>query len=85
MPGSSFRGDLTALQIFKMIFTTCYCLLGLALIAMGIDLATEQVRTEIFKMIFTTCYCLLGLALIAMGIDLATEQVGAQGIVDTYI
>jgi hypothetical protein len=49
VPGSSFRGDLTALQIFKMIFTTCYCLLGLALIAMGIDLATEQVKAQGIK------------------------------------
>jgi len=43
VPGSSFRGNMNFDQTCKMGFTTLYCLLGLAIIAMGINLASEQV------------------------------------------
>jgi len=43
VPGSSFTGELTLNQFIKMTFTTLYCLMGLALISMGINLASEQV------------------------------------------
>ena len=50
VPGKTFRGDMTPTQFLKMTCSTLYCLLGLALIAMGIDLASEQVSLNV-KMI----------------------------------
>jgi hypothetical protein len=66
VPGKTFRGDMTVTQFFKMTFSTLYCLLGLALIAMGINLASEQVPTH-----FLILYCQLGLTLLAMGNQLS--------------
>lgn len=48
VPGSSFVGDSvgdTSL-ILKMLFTTFYCLFGLALIAMGISLMQESIEAK---------------------------------------
>ena len=45
-PGSSFHGDMTFLQVIKMTFTTLYCLLGLAIISMGISLSSEEVKNK---------------------------------------
>lgn len=46
VPGKNFRGDMTTGQVMKMTFTTFYCLLGLAIISMGINLASEQVKNK---------------------------------------
>ena len=44
VPGqSNTSGDMGLEQILKMLVTSIYCLLGLALISMGISLASEQV------------------------------------------
>jgi len=48
-PGSSFHGEMTFVQVLKMTFTTFYCLLGLALISMGISLSSEQVKVLAVK------------------------------------
>ena len=42
-PGDSFHGEMTFVQVLKMMTTTFYCLLGLAIISMGISLSAEQV------------------------------------------
>ncbi|XP_023329035.1 TWiK family of potassium channels protein 7 [Eurytemora carolleeae] len=50
VPGSSFTGELTLNQFIKMTFTTLYCLMGLALISMGINLASEQIKIKVMWM-----------------------------------
>jgi len=47
VPGANFHENESDLsKIFKLLFTTFYCLLGLALIAMGISLVSEQVKMK---------------------------------------
>ncbi|TRY77873.1 hypothetical protein TCAL_12278 [Tigriopus californicus] len=48
VPGASFStsGESNTSLVIKLIFTTCYCLLGLALIAMGISLMQESITQK---------------------------------------
>eukprot|EP00095_Tigriopus_kingsejongensis_P009549 maker-scaffold114_size351134-snap-gene-2.15 protein:Tk09549 transcript:maker-scaffold114_size351134-snap-gene-2.15-mRNA-1 annotation:"potassium channel subfamily k member 3-like" len=52
VPGKSFTtsGESDESLVAKMIFTTLYCLLGLALIAMGISLVQESIATKASSM-----------------------------------